>query len=780
MTSNTYLHTRLEIDTTTNEIAELDLITGDLAALSSELKDETFDTDVTFLRSLADEALRNDPIVGISNYMPGTQRAECLRAECELGNLVADSLRWQAYADIAFIASQSIAGPGWPFGDVRVSDVWQTIPEPKNMCKGTMSGLSLFKFLDTAIGSKGLINGMLQISGFKVVYNSQLKDSSPIVSVRVWDMDKKEYQDLDRLRLYTFATDDSLCAAAGPFSSLLGGSFVIAGEEAGIIDDTDLLQNIIGDYLKTGTTYYVPQLEDRLTNNLEAKESLDNDFEINGKCPNSTYWDIEKQTCFSCPSEDAQLIFSDELLEITAAPGNNVTQGRVVLVNRDLHDFLLLPSDNPSWVELTGGLTSTNVAIELDYDTPFRISSGESIALDFAVDASNVGVGVRKTAVSFLVTDPELFSGCSAENRVAAFELRLNVQPPQTLVHLGRNAIYGYLAMTLVFTSCIVFGVWAFLNRKVITYGDLGDKSIKSVQPLYLNAICFGIFVMAMTIIPLSFDDSEEDNSSSLKSDKMCLVAPWLLSLGLSITLSALISKFGAARKVSLIPTPNLREIVVSGNDLLKHFSFLFIVNFGILFFTLMEPPRWLRKPDEDLEWRIYGSCEHSELGSLLQFASFAVYILALLYTCFHAYRASTNSDHFKAIRSDACAVLMWLQIVIIAVPIWFSIDESRVITRYYFEVSIVAALCFSMILCIFAPVIKKKRDAELALHANSKKSKVAPATPERHDDNESFLGFLGFSGGSRQGSNRGTEIPDEESIQQEEKNRCLADRFCY
>ena len=104
-----------------------------------------------------------------------------------------------------------------------------------------MSGVSLFKLLDYSVRTatfqgQATANGgeLLQLSGMKITYNIQ--------------MSHEKYLPIERLQLYSFATDNFLCGGPAPFTDLAGGDFGIDGEEPGTIGD-DAHQSIVADYL---------------------------------------------------------------------------------------------------------------------------------------------------------------------------------------------------------------------------------------------------------------------------------------------------------------------------------------------------------------------------------------------------------------------------------------------------------------------------------------------------------------------------------------------------
>jgi 2',3'-cyclic-nucleotide 2'-phosphodiesterase (5'-nucleotidase family) len=149
--------------------------------------DKEYASDIAFLRQLADEAATNDPVVGTSQEMPvvrNTPYTPCRGGECPAGNLFADAIRWKANASVAFVNSGGIRGDGWPEGDVRMSNIWNTLPFANTLCEATLSGLSLFRVFNFST-SIATFEGdytpegdrLFQVSGIRITYNTQLPNS---------------------------------------------------------------------------------------------------------------------------------------------------------------------------------------------------------------------------------------------------------------------------------------------------------------------------------------------------------------------------------------------------------------------------------------------------------------------------------------------------------------------------------------------------------------------------------------------------------------------------
>jgi 5'-nucleotidase, C-terminal domain len=122
-----------------NRIVSVSFINASLAELPSDFKDDVWDTHIRKLRILADEAQANNPVIGYSGFFPVAREdtyRQCQGGECQIGNLFTDAIRWFTDTDVAFTSSGGYRGPGWPEGEVRLTDIYAGLPFPNTPCVG--------------------------------------------------------------------------------------------------------------------------------------------------------------------------------------------------------------------------------------------------------------------------------------------------------------------------------------------------------------------------------------------------------------------------------------------------------------------------------------------------------------------------------------------------------------------------------------------------------------------------------------------------------------------
>lgn len=718
MNSGTYYQHLLTIDDETGtRLKNVELVTRPLSHLPDSAKDKTYKEHIQKLRVLADEALRNNPILGYSEEMSYardglTTLRPCKAGECPLGNLFTEALRWKADADISFITSGGIRGVGWPAGPVRISNVWETLPFPNTICTGYMSGVSLYKLLaysfgiatfeleDTRRGGR-----LLQIAGMRVTYNTKIDpplldeedSSSRLIAIDIWDDVETKYKPIERLKLYKFATDSFLCGGYPPFPSLLGSDLVIQGEKAGTTSHV-LVQTIVGEFLSSQygspEAIYPTSLRDRMRNDTLAFDTMDL-VQRETDCVPGTYWADNLKTCLNCPVNNA-VQFSRSEVEIDGfvSGASALSETSILLSNRESFRVAVVPKSVPPWIQFKS--SPNNFIAER---IPLTLNPDESIELDFVIDASTLEEGTARAAVAFGVLDGGAYPGCVGQD--ATFEIFARVSPNTQQNHIGNFRAVGLSLMGVAMITTLFFGGWVFFHRQI--------RIVKTMQPIFLIAICVGVFIMSAAMAPLSIDD---DIASTRGCDIACMATPWLLSMGFTITMSALFSKLW---RINRLFANGLRRIQLREKDVIAPFIVLFTSNFVLLLtWTLVDPLTWSRLPVDDQEWNTYGTCLRYEgtTSTVMIVLVAVVNIGALLLASWQAWKARKISDEFSESKNLGIALFSWVQLFVVGFPVLFLIDNDNTTAKYFLQIGLLFAVCMSMILIIFVPILRQKRKA--------------------------------------------------------------------
>ena len=538
LNSRTYFQHRLEISYDEIDGLQLDyveFVSAPLSPLPDEMKDETYRSEIIALKRAADEALRNNPVVGYSDEMPFardlTSYRPCKSGECPIGNLITDAARWYANADVAFITSGGVRGPGWKAGEVHVNNIWESLPFPNNLCTGRINGVHLFQLLNYSMSvatfeGEDTDNGgrLLQSSGLKVTYNTELSPSR-IISIDVLDRKSGQFQPIDRLQIYEFATDSYLCDGYKPFPSLLGSdNLVVEGEQPGTVIEGVLFQEMVADYLNASSSIdspYKTVTQSRLVNDTTATEILSL-IQSEDSCIPGEYWEEDIQTCMSCPV-NFDVTFSKELIEFEATDRDRVES--ITLTNREDFYVAIIPKKLPDWL-----LLDSAQSVYAGSDTPTILRAGESLQFSVSIISSELQEGTVYVTIAFGVLDGGHYHGCIGSD--ADFDITMRVLPAQQLNQLGPIRVAGFTLFGIIAITSISFSVFIICHRQ--------QQVVKALQPIFLLCISGGVLVLGSAIIPLSFDD---EIASQRGCDVSCMALPWLICLGFSVAISALFAK---------------------------------------------------------------------------------------------------------------------------------------------------------------------------------------------------------------------------------------------
>lgn len=120
-------------------------------------------------------------------------------------------------------------------------------------------------------------------------------------------------------------------------------------------------------------------------------------------------------------------------------------------------------------------------------------------------------------------------------------------EPPELLCALSKQnylntsvRALGLTFMTIALIGATLSFLWVWFCRHHII--------LRRAQPFALLQICFGSFVIAWSIFPLSFDESYGWTESELS--RGCMSVPWLVSFGHIITYGALFAKLWRLNRV--------------------------------------------------------------------------------------------------------------------------------------------------------------------------------------------------------------------------------------
>ncbi|MBK8028379.1 MAG: 5'-nucleotidase C-terminal domain-containing protein [Chloroflexi bacterium] len=184
---------------------------------------------------------------------------DCRIRECELGNLVADGLRWRMGTDLALVNGGSMRG-GLASGALTRGSILEFLPFSNRVSTFRVRGSDLVLALENGVSRVGESSGtgrFPQISGLRYSYDLSQPVFSRIVSVEMLSADGTSYEPLDPNALYTIATNDFMRKGGDGYQ-------VFADRGIDAIDTTVFFDDVFESYVREHSPLS-PTLEDRIT-----------------------------------------------------------------------------------------------------------------------------------------------------------------------------------------------------------------------------------------------------------------------------------------------------------------------------------------------------------------------------------------------------------------------------------------------------------------------------------------------------------------------------------
>ncbi len=160
------------------------------------------------------EELRNTPINATAEVLLVGDRAVCRTEECNLGNLIADAMRAETGAQIAFMNGGGIRANIEP-GDITLGEVLTVHPFGNLISTFRLKGSDVIAALENGVSGLRVENGVLlrdgnpgrflQVSGLRYSFDPNLEVGKRITKVEVLNEDG-EYVAIDPEAIYSVAT----------------------------------------------------------------------------------------------------------------------------------------------------------------------------------------------------------------------------------------------------------------------------------------------------------------------------------------------------------------------------------------------------------------------------------------------------------------------------------------------------------------------------------------------------------------------------------------------
>ena len=264
-----------------------------------------------------------------------------------------------------------------------------------------------------------------------------------------------------------------------------------------------------------------------------------------------------------------------------------------------------------------------------------------------------------------------------------------------------------YLRSSVRITGLTLMSVSLFLSALValLVFLSRKEKIIERNQPFFLYVLLLGTFIMALSILFMSFDEqtlgaSEGDEEPRLL-DVACAMFPWFVSLGYVLIYGALFMKLWRINR--LFQSVRTKVYV-------KHVLWPFVVLLGITIiiltvWTTTDCWHWERVLVDINEphGKTIGQCT-SEYGIAYISALAGVMVGATILAGVMAYKTKDVDKTFSESSWIFTTIVMQFQVWVVGIPIIVIVRQQSTDAFYLTCVLLICSLSMSTLVLMFGP----------------------------------------------------------------------------
>jgi hypothetical protein len=268
--------------------------------------------------------------------------------------------------------------------------------------------------------------------------------------------------------------------------------------------------------------------------------------------------------------------------------------------------------------------------------------------------------------------------------------------------YLGSGVRITGLALMAVSLVCsVAFAVMVYVHRE--------KALIKSNQPFFLYVLLMGTFVMAFSVLFLSFDEStlgvkaEEVQAAEEPGflDVACTIFPWFLCVGYVLIYSALFMKLWRINRVlsGIRSKVEVKQVVWPAVTLLGITAIILAVWTGV------DPFEWERFPVDENEplGESYGQCSSSH--SLVFVIILALVMLAAtILAGFMAWKTKDVDSKFSESSWIFTTIVLQFQVLVVGIPVLVIVQQQSADATYLGRILLIWTMTMSTLVLMFGP----------------------------------------------------------------------------
>jgi len=255
----------------------------------------------------------------------------------------------------------------------------------------------------------------------------------------------------------------------------------------------------------------------------------------------------------------------------------------------------------------------------------------------------------------------------------------------------------------LVIVAAISCAAWSYFNRSHVV--------LKLSQTRYLYVLCGGVTISTISIFFFSRSSTDPDDVDSLSTT--CMLIPWFLSIGTSLTFSSLFAKTWRLGKI--VNNSKMKRMIVT--DMHVAFWVCLSVTGDIIImicWSLIDPLFW------EINRRVLPVSPGGEMFIVVQVSAycttknsswiflgplFVYHFISLIIGLLILYRARNIKDTFQEGKYIRASLISTVQLLVLAIPVLIAVDSNYPTEFVLVSLIVILSQC-SVLGFIFIPKI--------------------------------------------------------------------------
>lgn len=259
----------------------------------------------------------------------------------------------------------------------------------------------------------------------------------------------------------------------------------------------------------------------------------------------------------------------------------------------------------------------------------------------------------------------------------------------------------GYIMFGINALAVVFCGTWLFLHRT--------EKRVKMAQPFFLGLVLLGCLISSSTILAFMQQAGTDETHS------LCMLIPWLYSVGFSVSFGTLFTKIYRVHKVYR-SAMRMRRVQVTLLSAVRWIALVLCIDMGILIlWQVQDPLEWTRtvtmSDQNGYVLESMGMC-HSGTWAWFAIAIGAFHFLLVSIAAYMCFRTRAVPNCLSGARGVTVAMLSNFQIFLVAGPLLFLVGSDPD-ASFFLRSAIVWINDLVVVLAIFGDLMYGKYNEE-------------------------------------------------------------------